>query len=264
MDTETTFPQRLLPEGYLSHFNISEYKFRWHEASGLDPDLHFRANHLASRLTSLWITDAHTLTAKHQLARITNTSIRTMDRALTELEDRGWVHVSRDGDGLSIYLVIPRHGLERLLAERQSSEQQRNLRTSRELAAQEVLLSLATAYGTDHDAVRTGADWKVVRARIRSITNRMTDIEQETRKLIHSLCESIPQQIRCPQALVSSRIDEHLRNYTHLSHRPSKRTRVSSDSESSVQFENLIHDLAAKLCVRPNTIAPTNTAEAPW
>jgi len=235
MDNETTFPHHLLPEGYLSHFNISEFKFRWHEASGLDPDLHFRANHLASRLTSLWITDGHILTAKHQLAQITNTSIRTMDRALIELEDRGWVHVSRDGDGLSIYLVIPRHGLKLLLAERQSSEQQRNLRTSRELAAQEVLLTLADAFRVDHDAVQTGSEWKVVRARIRSITNRMTDVEQESRKLAYSICESIPQHIRCPQALISSRIDEHLRNYPHLSSRQSKTQRVQGIRNTYVE-----------------------------
>lgn len=240
MDNDTTFPHHLLPEGYLSHFKISEYKFRWHEASGLDPDLHFRANHLASRLTSLWIKDGHTLTAKHQLARITNTSIRTMDRAMIELEDRGWVQVSRDGDGLSIYLVIPRHGLERLLAERQSSEQQRNLRTSLELAAQEVLLTLADAFRVDHDAVLTGSEWKVVRARIRSITNRMTDVEQESKKLACSICESIPQNIRCPQAVVSSRIDEHLRNYPHLSHRPTKSDRQKSWDRSPSGLDDLL------------------------
>ena len=121
------------------------------------------------------------------------------------------------------------------------------MRTSRELAAQEVLLALADAFRVDHDAVRTASGWKVVRARIRSITNRMTDVDQESKKLAYSICELIPQNFRCPQAVVSSRIDEHLRNYPHLSHRPAKRTRVSPDPKPNALLENLIHDLAAKL-----------------
>ena len=228
MDDTKTFPAHLLPEGFLEHFTISEYKFRWHEASGLDPDLHFRANHLASRLTSLWIVDTHTLTSKQQLARITNTSIRTMDRALLELEHRGWVQVSRDEDHLSLYLVIPAHGLDRLLAERRSVEHQRNTRHIRELSAQDTLNALAVEFGVDPDVVRSGSDWGVIRSRVRSITNRMSSVETETRKLIEAVRESVPPNIRCPQAFISSRLDEHLRNYPHLNHRPTKASRRQS------------------------------------
>jgi hypothetical protein len=249
MDDTTTFPGHLLPNDYSEHFTISEYKFRWHEASGLDTDLHFRANHLASRLTSLWIVDAHTLTSKQELARITNTSIRTMDRALLELEYQGWVQVSRAEDRLSLYLVIPDHGFDRLLAERKSVEHQRSTRHTRELSAQDTLSALAVAFGVNPQVVRNSSDWSVIRSRVRSITNRMSCVETETRKLIEAVRESSPKNIRCPQAFISSRLDEHLRNYPHLSHRPTKASRVKTENGGQLDVHSLINDLTSKLSV---------------
>jgi hypothetical protein len=249
MDNKTTFPTHLLPHDYLNYFQINESKFRWHEASGLDPELHFRANHLASRLTSLWIVDAHTLTSMQQVTRITNTSIRTTGRALAELEDKGWVHVSKAGDKLSVFLTIPQGGFDRLIAEHQSVEAQRATRLIRELAAQETLSALALSFGIDAQEVQSGASWKVIRSRVRSITNRMASIETETRKLIEAVRESVPPNIRCPQAFISSRLDEHLRNYPHLSHRPTKASRVTAENSGQLDVRSLINDLTSKLSV---------------
>lgn len=224
MDETSTFPKHLLPTGYLDIFTIAEYKFRWHEATGLDPVLHFRANHLASRLTSLRVIDGHVQSAKDKLARVTNTSIRTMDRALVQLENRGWVDVNRD-EGLSIFLLIPNHGLQLLVDERQASNRQRDLRLKREYASHKTLEEIARAVGIASEEVRSSPDWKVVRAQIRSATNRMYAVEEESRKLLNFICESWPKEVRSPQALISSRIADHLRHYTHLSHRPTKSQR---------------------------------------
>ncbi len=247
MDNKTTFPTHLLPHDYLNYFQLNEYKFRWHEASGLDPELHFRANHLASRLTSLWIVDAHTLTSTQQITRITNTSTRTTSRALAELEDRGWVHVSRAGDKLSVFLTIPQSGFDRLIAEHQSVEAQRATRQIRELAAQETLSALALSFGIDAQQVQSGASWKVIRSRVRSITNRMSSVETETRKLIEAVRESVPQNIRCPQAFISSRLDEHLRNYPHLSHRPTKASRRQTTPGETFDIQSVIDDLTKRM-----------------
>ena len=251
MDDTTTFPTHLLPDGYLEHFKIGEFKFRWHQASGLDSNLHFRANHLASRLISLWITDGHLVTAKHVLARITNTSIRTMDRALLALEDRGWVQVSRDGDGLSIFLVIPEHGFQALMRERKSSEQERSLRLTRELATQVALCSIAGQYDVDSEMVKFAPEWKIVRSRVRSVISRMGDVEVECKKLVEAICESIPVNVRCPQALISSRIDDHLRRHTHLSHRPTKSTRMQSQIEPRFDIQGLIASVSDSLSQGP-------------
>jgi hypothetical protein len=247
MDNKTTFPTHLLPPDYLNYFRLDEYKFRWHEASGLDPELHFRANHLASRLTSLWIVDAHTFTSKQQITRITNTSIKTTGRALAELEDRGWVHVSRAGDRLSVFLTIPQSGFDRLIAEHQSAEAQRITRLSRELAAQDTLGALALSFGVDVREVQSGADWKVIRSRVRSITNRMSSVETETRKLIEAVRESVPPNIRCPQAFISSRLDEHLRNYPHLSHRPTKASRRQTTTGATFDIQSVIDGLTTRM-----------------
>lgn len=247
MNDNSTFPAHLLPTGYLDHFNVGEYKFRWHEATGLDPELHFRANHLASRLASLWITDGHVLTAKHVLARITNTSIRTMDRALIALEDRGWVQVNRDNDGLSIFLVIPQHGLHALLSDRRNSEQQRTLRLTRELATQELFATIAHQFGVEAKSVKFGPDWKIVRSRLRSIVRRMDVVDLDCRKLTESICESIPAKVDCPAALVSSRIDNHLRHYTHLSHRPTKSGRTSPPQGHGLDIQSVINVVSESL-----------------
>lgn len=251
MDDTSTFPTHLLPAGYLEHFTFGEFKFRWHEASGLDSNLHFRANHLASRLVSLWITDGHLVTSKHVLARITNTSIRTMDRALLALEDRGWVQVSRDGEGLSIFLVIPQHGFQALMCERKNTEQKRSLRQTRELAAQDALCSIAHQYGVDPEVIKFGSEWKIVRSRMRSVVSRMSVVEVECKKLVETICESVPLNIRNPQALISSRIDDHLRRHTHLSHRPQKSVRTQTRVEDGFDVQSVINSVSERLSEGP-------------
>lgn len=247
MTDNPTFPTHLLPKGYLDHFNVGEYKFRWHEATGLDPELHFRANHLASRLASLWITDGHLTTAKNVLARITNTSVRTMDRALVALEDRGWVQVNRDIDGLSIFLVIPQHGLHALMAERRNSEHQKSLHQTRELASQELLAMIAQQFVVEAEAVKFGPEWKIVRSRLRSIIRRMDVVDLECKKLSETICESLPAIVDCPAALVSYRIDNHLRHYAHLRHRPTKSDRVSASQRQGFDIESIISGVSERL-----------------
>jgi hypothetical protein len=245
MDTTNTFPTHLLPKGYLAHFTTQEYKFRWHEATGLDADLHFRANHLASRLMSLWIVDAHLSTCKAELARITNTSVKTMDRALVALEDRGWVEVTRQ-DNLSVFLTIPTHGLQSLLTQRQNQELQRSLRQVRESHAHEILAMVALTYGISLDAVQNSPSWRIVRARVRSLINRMSDIPGESKKLSDFLCECPPTSTINPAAVVSSRIDDYLRRHPYLSRRPTKATRQQSAS-SPLDVDALIANTAQSL-----------------
>jgi hypothetical protein len=246
MDKNTSFPTHLLPGDYLDHFSIDEFKFRWHEATGLDTKLHFRANHLASRLMSLWIVDANLSTSKAELARITNTSVKTMDRALVELEHRGWVDVTRM-DRLSIYLMIPEHGMESLLLHRQRIEHQRELRATRETSTREVLLAVSDAYDVPRKTVLTGPQWQIIRSRVRSTINQMTDITQESNKLTISICESPPARCSSPMAVVGARIDEHLKRYPHLQRRKSKAIRDQISESKQTGFNEIIANLSNTL-----------------
>jgi len=170
-----------------------------------------------------------------------------MDRALLTLEDRGWLQVSRDGDGLSIFLVIPEHSFQALMRERKNTEQQRSLRLTRELATQVALCSIAGQYDVDSAMIKFAPEWKIVRSRVRSVISRMVDVEMECKKLVEAICESVPVNIRCPQALISSRIDDHLHRHTHLSHRPTKSTRTQSQIEPRFDIQGVIASVSDSL-----------------
>lgn len=246
MEQRTTFPAHLLPTGYMQHFSIEEFKFRWHEASGLDYNLHFRANHLASRLTALRVADAQIVTNKQTLARITNMSVRTMDRALCELEDRGWVQVTRDA-GLQILLVLPGHGLEALLVERQTLSVQREQRHQREAAVQSILQQIASTHSIRIEELQFDKQWGILRQRIRSVVNRMSSLESETKTFTRSLSDPLPVDVVSLPALLSSRIDIHLRHYSHLSHRKAKAARHVSKTQGQTNFDQILQELTSSL-----------------
>jgi DNA-binding GntR family transcriptional regulator len=246
MEQRITFPAHLLPAGYREHFSIEEFKFRWHEASGLDCNLHFRANHLASRLMSLRVTDAQLVTNKQTLARITNMSVRTMDRALGELEDRGWVQVTRDA-GLQILLVLPDHGLEALLVERQSLSIQREQRHQRETAVQSILQQIASAHSVRIEELQFDKQWAIFRQRVRSVVNRMSSLESEIKTFMRTLSDPLPADVVSLPALLSSRIDIHLRHYSHLSHRQPKSARRVSKLQGETNLDQILQDLTASL-----------------
>lgn len=212
---ESPKPLSPISARFATHFSIAEFRFRWLEATGLDRSLPSRANHIAARISSLWIFHDSATTSYDELCRITQLSLRTVQRGLKDLESSGFLVVTRHASQINLTLVITDSGMEVLLAER---ERRRSFAGRRELNdewATSVTAEVLRFYGTDETEARHGL-WPVLASKIRSIVSHMQCFEIEAAKLVAELTESPPTEIQDLPAFLLSRAATHIRNYPHL------------------------------------------------
>jgi len=239
--TNRPTPHSPISARYLEHFSPKEFRFRWLEATGLDEGLPARANHLAARLTALFLDVYSVTTTYDDLARTTRMSLRTLQRALIDLKSSGWVVDSRRQSHIDITLILGDRGVDLLLAER---ERRRTFAGRRELNDQwteHVVAQVLAAYGVPE--IDTGkGKWRILNAKVRSIVAHMTCHEVEARKLIDELTEAPPTELRDLPGLLLSRAGVHVRNYPHLA----RSAQIVTPHPSGQEFiENVLEGLKA-------------------
>jgi hypothetical protein len=204
---------------YLEYFKPNEFRFRWLDATACDGALSRRGNHLAARLVSLWFEGNHARTSYAELQRITGMSRKTLERALPELAELGWVDVTHRGSAIGLSLAMSDRGLDLLLEERERRTSFAGRQVHNDEWTANIMSHLATTLGMTPEHAETLPKWGLLRSKIRSIVSHMLCYETECRKLVDSLTESLPDQIRDPARLLLARAAEHIRRYPHLSAR---------------------------------------------
>ncbi len=204
---------------YLEHFTHSEFRFRWLDATACDGALSRRGNHLAARLVTLWFEGNSTRTSYAELQRITAMSRKTLERALPELAELGWVDVTHTGSTIGISLAMRDRGLDLLLEERERRKTFAGRQVHNDEWTERIMSHLANTLALSAETVEKLPKWRLLRSKIRSIVSHMLCYETECRKLVDSLTESLPASIHDPAGLFLSRAAEHIRRYPHLSAR---------------------------------------------
>lgn len=208
-----------ITELYLEHFTPNEFRFRWLDATACDPDLSRRGNHLAARIFTLWFESNHARTSYAELQRITAMSRKTLERALPELAERGWISVTHQGSKIEIGLAMSEHGLDLFLEERERRKSFAGRRATNDEWTERIMVHLITTLALHPDHTERLPKWRLLRAKIRSIVSHMLCYETESKKLVDTLTESLPKSIQDPAGLLLSRAGEHVRLHPHLSAR---------------------------------------------
>jgi DNA-binding GntR family transcriptional regulator len=235
-------------ERYLEHFTPNEFRFRWLDATACDPDLSRRGNHLAARIFTLWFESNHARTSYAELHRITAMSRKTLERALPELAERGWISVTHRGSNIELGLVMSEHGLDLLLEERERRQSFAGRRATNDEWTDRIITRLVTTLELHPEQVERLPRWRLLRAKIRSIVSHMLCYETESQKLFNTLTESLPTSIQDPAGMLLSRAGEHIRLHPHLSARAPR-----PKSGSSARF---IHATIADIA---NSLTPPRT-----
>ena len=204
---------------YLEHFTPNEFRFRWLDATACDPALSRRGNHLAARIFTLWFESNHARTSYAELQRITAMSRKTLERALPELAELGWISVTHRGSNIEIGLAMTEHGLDLLLEERERRQSFAGRRATNDEWTDRIITRLVTTLELHPEQIERLPRWRLLRAKIRSIVSHMLCYETESQKLFNTLTESLPTSIQDPAGLLLSRADEHIRLHPHLSAR---------------------------------------------
>ena len=230
---------------YLEHFTPNEFRFRWLDATACDPALSRRGNHLAARIFTLWFESNHARTSYAELHRITAMSRKTLERALPELAERGWISVIHQGSTIEIGLAMSEHGLDLFLEERERRKSFAGRRAANDEWTDSIIAHLVTTLELHPDQVERLPRWRLLRAKIRSIVSHMLCYETESKKLVDTLTESLPKSIQDPAGLLLSRAGEHVQLHPHLSARAPR-----PKSGASARFiDATIDDIAETLAV---------------
>ena len=230
---------------YLEHFTPNEFRFRWLDATACDPALSRRGNHLAARIFTLWFESNHARTSYAELHRITAMSRKTLERALPELAERGWISVTHQGSTIEIGLAMSEHGLDLFLEERERRKSFAGRRAANDEWTDSIIAHLVTTLELHPEQVERLPRWRLLRAKIRSIVSHMLCYETESKKLVDTLTESLPKSIQDPAGLLLSRAGEHVRLHPHLSARAPR-----PKSGASARFiDATIDDIAETLAV---------------
>lgn len=240
---------------YLEHFNPNEFRFRWLDATACDTALSRRGNHLAARLVSLWFEGNYTRTSYSELQRITAMSRKTLERALPELAELGWVDVTHTGSTIGISLAMRDRGLDLLLEERERRKTFAGRQVHNDEWTERIMSHLANTLALNPEMAKKLPKWRLLRSKIRSIVSHMLCYETECRKLVDSLTESLPTSIHDPAGLLLSRAAEHIRRYPHLSVRAPRHKTFSS----SQLVDATIANLATALSEPPNLRSSSST-----
>jgi hypothetical protein len=208
-----------ITERYLEHFTPNEFRFRWLDATACDPALSRRGNHLAARIATLWFEANHARTSYAELQRITGMSRKTLERALPELAELGWLDVTNRGSTIEVGLAMSDRGLDLLLEERERRQSFAGRRERNDEWTERIMTHLATTLAIHPDEAARLPKWRLLRSKVRSMVSHMLCYETESRKLVDALTESLPTVIHDPAGLMLSRAAEHIRRYPHLSAR---------------------------------------------
>jgi len=230
---------------YLEHFTHSEFRFRWLDATACDTALSRRGNHLAARLVTLWFEGNYTHTSYAELQRITGMSRKTLERALPELAELGWVDVTHTGSTIGLSLAMRDRGLDLLLEERERRKTFAGRQVHNDEWTERIMSHLANTLALSAETVEKLPRWRLLRSKIRSIVSHMLCYETECRKLVDSLTESLPTSIHDPAGLLLSRAAEHIRRYPHLSARAPR----PKNGSSARLIDETIASIAGSLTV---------------
>jgi len=228
---------------YLEHFRPSEFRFRWVEATGLDPALPFRANHLAARLGTLWVDVNHVSTTYDELHRISRMAFRTLHRAVTDLSTHGWISIVREFSQMHITLQLDDAAVELLLAERERGAYYAGRSNLTKEWTRFIYDTVRSAYGLPASDSRPGGIWRAFYAKLRSMVAHMVCHEAEARKLIDELTDMPPYQILDLPSFLLSRAAAHVRSHPHLARKAPIPQYISGNTNVS----QAINDLADKL-----------------
>ena len=234
-----------ITERYLEHFTANEFRFRWLDATACDLDLSRRANHLAARIITLWFDSNHTRTSYAELQRITSMSRKTLERAIPELVDLGWINVTHRGSDIEIGLALNDRGLHLLIEERERRQSFAGRRVHNDEWTERIMSHLINTLALDPERAEKLPKWQLLRSKIRSIISHMLFYETECRKLAETLTESLPSAIHDPAGLLLSRASEHIRHHPHLSARAPRPKNGSSKRFIDETIAGITKTLAA-------------------
>jgi hypothetical protein len=202
---------------------------------------------------TLWFEGNYTRSSYAELQRITAMSRKTLERALPELAELGWVDVTHTGSTIGLNLTMMDRGLDLLLEERERRKTFAGRQVHNDDWTERIMSHLANTLALSPEMEEKLPKWRLLRSKIRSIVSHMLCYETECRKLVDSLTESLPTSIHDPAGLLLSRAAEHIRRYPHLSARA---PHPKSDSSA-----RLINDTIAGIA--KSLAAPAGSIDGP-
>lgn len=225
----------ILPIGYNDHFKISEYKFRWIDALGIDRDKSRPEHHVACTLASMMDTEGYAYPSIDHLARCMASSNRFVQNAIRSLADKGWLIVDeRSGTSNEYQAILPQQGLNNLVAHREGKRSGAKSFPARIALANRLLETVWNELNFDKSILHSQEGVKRLCGAIRQILSNSPDPESDGKRMVRSLCESPSPKIQDPVSYLFNRIKTFRRENPHLG-----RQRDSSTG-GSIELKELV------------------------
>lgn len=234
------------PEQYVEHFSTTEFKFRWIDALvEVREDWCSRSvDHLARALQSHMDTQGKCWIALPTLAREMRVAKITASRALSVLEENGWLFITKRPGYTSVYqAVLPGYGLQLLLDRREERANQPSPKDW-QTATDDFLSQVCVLLGIDHARWSSTSEWARVESRVRQVLQRWGGPNVDVDYLVKmSVVEPPVEPIREPIGFLLHRFSELSRLVPSTSGKKrSKQEPVKKKSLTADALEQLLRD----------------------
>lgn len=241
----TTDTTPFAPEGYAEYFGCKEFKFRWIDAlvEVRDRWCSRSVDHLARALQSHMDTQGECWLAIPTLAQEMRVSKCTVSRALSLLEENGWLFITKRPGFTNIFqAVLPEYGLQ-LLLQRRAERADRPSSKDWQVATGQLLDRVCLALGIDRLRWSSTTEWARVEGRVRQILQRWGGPNVDTEYLVRALTTEPPvDPIREPIGFLLQRLGDVSRTVPNTSGKKKEPKTRESTSISADALEQLLRN----------------------
>ena len=205
------------PFDYRSHFDYSEFKFRWIEALGRETMPWRRGIELftASMLCFYMDEYGRCFPAVQTLASQMRKSPDTIRRALRTLEEHGWLLIEERGNRTNVYdACLPPRGLELLVEARaQPAAGQRSSMIQRRVG--EIIDVVCAESSIHRPNLEKHPDFGRITGTLAQVLNRLGDDDSTSEKFERWMASPLPLQTHSAVGVLIERAALFRKEYTH-------------------------------------------------